>query len=638
MACATENRVCSKEHPACMRCIRYNLPCDYGTALSSDTLPSTERQYVSGIEWIWIDTCCIDKSSSAELNEAINSMFRYYADAYACLAYIQDVRSCHHAPSTVLLDFQKSSWFTRGWTLQELLAPKLVIFLNRNWEVSGHKAGPIQTSIQMSVSKIQMPLNPWIARITGIPESVLLDYYTMRNISVERRLEWMAGRTTTRVEDRAYCLLGICDVFLPLIYGEGERAFDRLEETLNKESADLAVPKLHGLRSRLMSSTGRVDLATTSKLLDVLDHPVRASSPTSDRSQGSGRTYIPAPSAPLSQGDQKSSAHSWFDLDEPTSSNARARYPRRTRRERDSRAFTDLLGGRSRSDGRYLPDVEADRLQDSVSDDLDAARSKQRVRIASRAQDRYYPATDRSPSRRYTPHRTRSSNYHDWENVAIVRERPRNRDDSDSWSNRRALPDVADHDGDTRLESGELTTSRRSSGGGLRRSHREEKLDHLQLSVNHLMELYTGLKAKIEPSDNGAEAAKDSMSHVTMPRSVQSQPSPHLRPSQERFGTPSVMSTPLVAETDQGGYRWVLEAISPNIEEVGSHPHHVKSDVQQPRWTPRFGPRMPSGAPHAQYLQGHTIRRINLTSSRGSGRGRHLDKPLLTTRWTFHRP
>jgi hypothetical protein len=202
------------------------------------------------LEWIWIDTCCIDKHSSTELVEAVNSMFKWYKGAYACVAYLQDVRPQKYATGTILLDFCKSSWFTRGWTLQELLAPSLVLFLNQDWEVFGHKAGPDQTSPQLSMTKIQMPLNPWISRITGIEENILHDCKKIKDLPVKDRVRWMKDRKTTRSEDRAYGLLGICDVFMPLIYGEGNKAFDRLEDVINKESAGSG-RKVSNLRKRL---------------------------------------------------------------------------------------------------------------------------------------------------------------------------------------------------------------------------------------------------------------------------------------------------------------------------------------------------------------------------------------------------
>ncbi|KAK5164786.1 uncharacterized protein LTR77_009450 [Saxophila tyrrhenica] len=375
MACATANRVCSNGLPACERCLRHSISCDYGTPLAPSTAPSSRRREgVSDLEWIWHDTCCIDKSSSAELNEAINSMFRYYADSYACLAFLQDVHPRQHAPSTLLLDFEKSSWFKRGWTLQELLAPKLVVFLNQSWEVFGHKAGSIESSVQMSSSKIQMPLNPWISRITGMPERILLDYYMMKDIPIEKRLDLMAGRTTTRREDKAYCLLGICDVFMPLIYGEGKRAFDRLEEVLNKESVQAGGARVSGLRDRLDSKTGIVIDLWNDLGADVLDLPPdpsvpnpwgqprvdsrngddAQSPPAVDRPDTRYNHYnVPAPAPPPPQ----------LVLEPPISLSSNRfsigredRYGGPPRRQREANAINDLLGGSSPPQG-YPPNA-----------------------------------------------------------------------------------------------------------------------------------------------------------------------------------------------------------------------------------------------------------------------------------------
>lgn len=174
-----------------------------------------------GHQWAWIDTCCIDKTSSSELSEAINSMFRYYALSKVCYAYLSDVTS--DCPLQELFsDFWRSLWHTRGWTLQELLAPRLVIFLSRDWEVLGTKA----------------ELAGVLERITGIPKSVLWLEEELADISIARRMSWAAKRKTTRPEDEAYCLMGIFGVNMPTLYGEGQNAFQRLQEEIMKQSPD----------------------------------------------------------------------------------------------------------------------------------------------------------------------------------------------------------------------------------------------------------------------------------------------------------------------------------------------------------------------------------------------------------------
>ncbi|KAJ4175017.1 hypothetical protein NW754_005437 [Fusarium falciforme] len=173
-----------------------------------------------GYRYAWVDTCCIDKSSSAELSEAINSMFRWYKDAQYCYAYLSDYHQ-----TTVDSSFGRCRWFTRGWTLQELIAPRFLTFYNRDWESLG--------------SKIE--LHEVISKITRIDSDVLLGECDISTIDVVYRMSWAAGREATRAEDIAYCLFGIFDVNLPMLYGEGEKAFLRLQEEICQRVADLTL-------------------------------------------------------------------------------------------------------------------------------------------------------------------------------------------------------------------------------------------------------------------------------------------------------------------------------------------------------------------------------------------------------------
>ncbi|GJP98587.1 ankyrin repeat-containing protein [Aspergillus niger] len=168
----------------------------------------------TGYEYVWIDTCCIDKTSSAELSEAINSMYHWYQKAGVCYAYLADIQSKD--------EFTKSKWFTRGWTLQELIAPSRVVFLNREWEMLGDKTD----------------LRDEISIFTGIPANILSGEEDLEMSSVAQRMSWAAKRETSRVEDRAYSLMGIFNVNMPLIYGEGENAFIRLQEEIMRISDD----------------------------------------------------------------------------------------------------------------------------------------------------------------------------------------------------------------------------------------------------------------------------------------------------------------------------------------------------------------------------------------------------------------
>lgn len=177
-----------------------------------------------GYEWIWVDTCCIDKTSSAELSEAINSMFIWYRDAAVCYAYLYDA-SADHNPRSPHSSFRSSRWFTRGWTLQELIAPRRLVFYSQDWQQIGTKA----------------TLAGAIEELTHIGRAVLLHETHLDDISVAKRMSWAAKRETTRVEDRAYSLMGIFNVNMPTIYGEGEKAFIRLQHEIIRQSPDQSI-------------------------------------------------------------------------------------------------------------------------------------------------------------------------------------------------------------------------------------------------------------------------------------------------------------------------------------------------------------------------------------------------------------
>ena len=176
----------------------------------------------NGYNWVWIDSCCINKESSTELSEAINSMFNWYAFAEVCYVFLEDVHP-NDDPHAEKSEFQGSRWHTRGWTLQELLAPAFVIFLSRTWT-------PIGTKYDL-----RAPLS----RRTGISIEYLTREQDFRvDASIARRMAWAADRQTTRVEDEAYCLLGLFDVNMPTLYGEGRQAFQRLQAELVKHNVD----------------------------------------------------------------------------------------------------------------------------------------------------------------------------------------------------------------------------------------------------------------------------------------------------------------------------------------------------------------------------------------------------------------
>jgi hypothetical protein len=187
-----------------------------------------ERAAADSLEYFWVDTCCIDKSTSDELSTAINSMFRWYQRAAKCYVYLTDVLVPEEAttPEAFRISweqaFQCSRWFTRGWTLQELLAPASVEFFSPDGKRLGSKVS----------------LEQEIHSVTGIPIEALRGQ-RLSEFSIKERMSWTAKRTTTLKEDKVYCLLGIFTVFLSLIYGEGEEyATLRLEEEIHKRQQE----------------------------------------------------------------------------------------------------------------------------------------------------------------------------------------------------------------------------------------------------------------------------------------------------------------------------------------------------------------------------------------------------------------
>nr|VWO95293.1 Uncharacterized protein [Ganoderma boninense] len=174
-----------------------------------------------GFDSVWVDSCCIDKSSSSELSEAINSMFNWYQHAKVCYAYLHDVAD-DDEPRALDSQFRRSRWFCRGWTLQELIAPRVLVFLSKGWRVLGTKA----------------MLATVIEQVTGIDHAILTHEASLDSVSVARRISWASQRQTTREEDEAYSLMGVLGVHLPAIYGEGRFAFIRLQEEVLKQTSD----------------------------------------------------------------------------------------------------------------------------------------------------------------------------------------------------------------------------------------------------------------------------------------------------------------------------------------------------------------------------------------------------------------
>ena len=199
-----------------------------------------------GLQFFWVDTCCIDKSNNNELSEAINSMFRWYHDAARCYVYLSHLSITAQSES----DFRASRWFTRGWTLQELLAPTSVEFFTQEGQRIGDKR-----SLEQQIHEITGIAIP---ALRGVPLS---------QFEVDERFKWIETRQTTRDEDMAYCLLGIFDVFMPLIYGEGkENAIRRLRKEITDRQGGTVY------HSRLDFNFTK--LSTSRNVAAARDHPL----------------------------------------------------------------------------------------------------------------------------------------------------------------------------------------------------------------------------------------------------------------------------------------------------------------------------------------------------------------------------
>ena len=190
---------------------------------------SCEQAKKDGYKWLWVDTCCIDKRSSAELSEAINSMYRWYENSRICYAYLHDVPGSSFPVVRDQAKYPKSKgwpeWFTRGWTLQEMIAPKDVQFFNKDWHPIGDKR----------------TLAPTLQTITRVPQQILKEGLSSDRPCVAQIMSWAANRTTTRVEDRAYSLMGLLDVNMPMLYGEGKKTFHRLQLEIIRTSNDHSI-------------------------------------------------------------------------------------------------------------------------------------------------------------------------------------------------------------------------------------------------------------------------------------------------------------------------------------------------------------------------------------------------------------
>lgn len=232
------------------------------------------------LKYFWVDTCCIDKASSAELQEAINSMFLWYQKAAKCYVFLADVSSGANgsAGTPVLWEdaFLRSRWFTRGWTLQELLAPQNVEFYSSEGNFLGDKA----------------TLWPHIEKVTKIPLDILQGTHAhLLQHDVDVRLSWAIERETTREEDAAYSLLGLFDLHIPLLYGEGRnKAFMRLHRERESLMEYQKLQNLATQKVKLKPSGG--DVRPTKNAVEDLQRQAPLKRTASEAFAGSPTTAV----------------------------------------------------------------------------------------------------------------------------------------------------------------------------------------------------------------------------------------------------------------------------------------------------------------------------------------------------------
>ncbi|KAI6119584.1 hypothetical protein EDD16DRAFT_1480007, partial [Pisolithus croceorrhizus] len=189
--------------------------------LQAFCLRACEQNYL----WAWSDTCCIDKDSSAELQEAIGSMFGWYRRSALTIVHLSDVASTS--------SFGSSEWFRRGWTLQELLAPQTVQFYTQDWS--------LYKNLSCSNHKTDVSVMEELEKATGVESRSLLDFSPGMD-DARSRLQWASLRCTTRPEDIAYSLFGIFGIHLPVLYGESaEKALARLLVEIISQSGDISI-------------------------------------------------------------------------------------------------------------------------------------------------------------------------------------------------------------------------------------------------------------------------------------------------------------------------------------------------------------------------------------------------------------
>ncbi|KAG1817516.1 uncharacterized protein BJ212DRAFT_1269921 [Suillus subaureus] len=182
----------------------------------------------AGFLWAWMDTCCIDQKNNVELQKSVNSMFVWYHNSALTIVYLSDV-----LPSSKSCTLARSAWNKRGWTVQEFLAPKVILFYQQDWT--------LYVDHQSTNHKESTAIMQELGDATGIDLRSLITFRPgMRN--PREKLQWASTRITTLQEDIAYSLFGIFGVHLPVMYGENKRnALGRLLQEIVAHSGDVSV-------------------------------------------------------------------------------------------------------------------------------------------------------------------------------------------------------------------------------------------------------------------------------------------------------------------------------------------------------------------------------------------------------------
>ncbi|KAG0700940.1 hypothetical protein DFH29DRAFT_1080368 [Suillus ampliporus] len=209
-----------------------------GTMVKLQTFCKLARD--AGHHWAWSDTCCIDQTNNIELQRSVNSMFVWYRESALTIVYLSDV-----PPSSTSGALAYSAWNTRGWTVQEFLAPNVILFYRNDWSLYLNDRSPNH--------KKSVAIMKELEDSTGINAQALVAFHPGMT-GAREKLRWASTRATTLQEDIAYSLFGIFGVHLPVIYSETKQnALGRLLQEIVARSGDITALDWAGTSSQFNS-------------------------------------------------------------------------------------------------------------------------------------------------------------------------------------------------------------------------------------------------------------------------------------------------------------------------------------------------------------------------------------------------